>query len=69
MKARRSYTFYDYAFLVLGALIIAFGYLVSMAGIYSGDKWNQAKGKIISYVGSGKELKDNVTRSTTTNPN
>ena len=68
MKARRSYTFYDYAFLVLGALIIAFGYLVSMAGIYSGDKWNQAKGKIISYVGAERS-KDNVTRSTTTNSN
>jgi len=65
MKARNSYTFFDYAFTIIVALVIAVGALVIAAGLYSENKWKQAKGKFISYVGSGKELKDNVTRSTT----
>ena len=69
MKAKRSYTFYDYFFTILATLTIAIGTIVVVVGLYCGKKWDQAKGKIISYVGSGKEIKDNVTRSSTPDPN
>ena len=47
MKARNSYTFFDYAFTIIVALVIAVGALVIAAGLYSENqlRWERKGAK------------------------
>ena len=68
MQAKRSYTFEIYWFVVM-ILLVAFSTVIIATGLWAQSIWNRIKSKTISYISSGKEIRDNVTRTTTTNSN